>query len=490
MSGLADFLDEGNWNARCSLCNRKRKASELVKNWQGMWRCPEHNEPRQPQDFVRGIPDIQTPPWIQHPSDTGNSVGYLQIEESDTAIDLSELFTDTYTGVDGQLSTDGITTVIVTIVSTGAGTGSGGMGSQTNQVIIDSLTTGTGWPSGVTTVIINVGEGAFVLSYTNDTVGVAFTVNVFPGGSLETAGDELEITGGTDVNVLMEAAAEWTTVDEREAIVDLTVTVTGNVTHLIWGSPWAPTFPNLETFTLVNEATIFGRGGAGGGDDNDAFPDFAQDGAPGEDAITLSGNDIDIDNSAGNIWGGGGGGGFGGLADTAMGTNSSPSNTIDVFAIGGPGGGGAGGLTAAAGTREDINTLTGSCTKSYGRGTTELFDTTGSVSQAGYSATISQTGTNGTAGTSAGPGSGGAPALATGSNSLVCYGGAGGDGGAFGAAGSAGAAATSTSAAPYNANDVFTPGSGGAAGKAIALGGGSVTWIAGNNSTQVKGAVS
>jgi hypothetical protein len=63
--GRADFLEVGDWNAACSMCGRKRKASQMVQNWQGLYRCPEHNEPRQPQDFVRGVPDIQTPAWIQ-----------------------------------------------------------------------------------------------------------------------------------------------------------------------------------------------------------------------------------------------------------------------------------------------------------------------------------------------------------------------------------------------------------------------------------------
>lgn len=68
--GDSDYLRVGDWNASCSMCGRKRKASEMVKNWQGMWRCPEHNEARQPQDFVRGIPDIQTPPWVQQAGTT------------------------------------------------------------------------------------------------------------------------------------------------------------------------------------------------------------------------------------------------------------------------------------------------------------------------------------------------------------------------------------------------------------------------------------
>lgn len=63
--GRADFLDLGNWNAQCSMCGRKRKAGDLVQNWQGLWRCPEHNEPRQPQDFVRAPVDNQLPPFVQ-----------------------------------------------------------------------------------------------------------------------------------------------------------------------------------------------------------------------------------------------------------------------------------------------------------------------------------------------------------------------------------------------------------------------------------------
>lgn len=69
VKGRADYFEPGDWNAACSICGRKRKASQMVQNWQGLWRCPEHNEPRQPQDFVRGIADIQTPPWAQRETD-------------------------------------------------------------------------------------------------------------------------------------------------------------------------------------------------------------------------------------------------------------------------------------------------------------------------------------------------------------------------------------------------------------------------------------
>lgn len=67
--GRADYLELGTWNVACSMCGRKRKANQMVKNWQGLWRCPEHNEPRQPQDFVRNVPDIQSVPFSQPETD-------------------------------------------------------------------------------------------------------------------------------------------------------------------------------------------------------------------------------------------------------------------------------------------------------------------------------------------------------------------------------------------------------------------------------------
>lgn len=86
-----DYLELGSWNALCSMCGRKRKASELVKNWQGMYRCPEHNEARHPQDFVRAVPDVQTPPWVQPQPDFLLLFGVFIVTE---ASDLSVLTPD------------------------------------------------------------------------------------------------------------------------------------------------------------------------------------------------------------------------------------------------------------------------------------------------------------------------------------------------------------------------------------------------------------
>lgn len=65
-----DYFKPGDWNATCSMCGRKRKASQLVRNWQGMYRCPEHNEARHPQDFVRAVKEVLTVPWSQPPADS------------------------------------------------------------------------------------------------------------------------------------------------------------------------------------------------------------------------------------------------------------------------------------------------------------------------------------------------------------------------------------------------------------------------------------
>lgn len=63
--GHADYLDLGNWNAVCFFCGFKFKASELKRHWQGFYVCRGCWEPRQPQDFVRALPDTQFPPWVQ-----------------------------------------------------------------------------------------------------------------------------------------------------------------------------------------------------------------------------------------------------------------------------------------------------------------------------------------------------------------------------------------------------------------------------------------
>ena len=63
--GKADYLELGSWNALCYSCGFKFKASMLKRHWQGYYVCERCWEPRHPQDFVRSVPDVQTPPWAQ-----------------------------------------------------------------------------------------------------------------------------------------------------------------------------------------------------------------------------------------------------------------------------------------------------------------------------------------------------------------------------------------------------------------------------------------
>ena len=61
----SDGYSPGDWNAQCYRCGTKEKASRMEKQWQGFWVCHECWEPRQPQDFVRAIPDNPSVPWVQ-----------------------------------------------------------------------------------------------------------------------------------------------------------------------------------------------------------------------------------------------------------------------------------------------------------------------------------------------------------------------------------------------------------------------------------------
>lgn len=210
---------------------------------------------------------------------------------------------------------------------------------------------------------------------------------------------------------------------------------------------------------IINNGNILGMGGAGSTGGNvtgDGTATAGTAGLAGGDAIKMGTNDLVIDNTNGNVFGGGGGGGGGGAA----GWDTADKVPFGYAADGSGGGGGQSGLTNSAG----------------GAGPTPSF---GDFKQAGAA---------GTAGTSSANGAGGASqTLATPGGSV--NGGAGGSGGAPGAAGAAGSTGFITGA---GASVTWTSGGGaaGAAGKAVALNSKAITWIAGNNGTQVKGAVS
>lgn len=55
----------GSWNVICDISGFKVKASETVLRWDGLRVIKRFCEERQPQDFVRGVPDDPTVPWTR-----------------------------------------------------------------------------------------------------------------------------------------------------------------------------------------------------------------------------------------------------------------------------------------------------------------------------------------------------------------------------------------------------------------------------------------
>jgi hypothetical protein len=57
--------DSGSWKVICDECGREFKSHELQMRWDGLMVCSGDWEPRQPQDFVHGVADIQAPPYTR-----------------------------------------------------------------------------------------------------------------------------------------------------------------------------------------------------------------------------------------------------------------------------------------------------------------------------------------------------------------------------------------------------------------------------------------
>lgn len=55
--GKKDYFSHGNWNAICDICGQKYKGTELKMQWNNLFTCPTCFEPRNPQDFVKGVRD-------------------------------------------------------------------------------------------------------------------------------------------------------------------------------------------------------------------------------------------------------------------------------------------------------------------------------------------------------------------------------------------------------------------------------------------------
>lgn len=195
-------------------------------------------------------------------------------------------------------------------------------------------------------------------------------------------------------------------------------------------------FPATSYVKVTNNGRVAGCGGdAGDGGDRVGAGTYnnGHNGQDGGDAVSLDEN-VDWDNTTtGQVFGGGGGGAGGGAGQKVN------------FGSAAPGSGGGGGQGDDGGAKGF---------KGSGAG--------------------SGTANDGTAGSESGNGSGGAAS--------PDGGGKGGRGGSWGSSGGNGG----DGGPAHGANG----GNGGSGGRAVKLNGHSINWLAGNNTTQVKGAVS
>jgi hypothetical protein len=352
-----------------------------------------------------------------------------------------------------------------------------------NVSISISTNPGGGTLSGTTTVAAVAGVATFSnLSINN--AGDGYTLAASTSGADSVTSDSFNIatarlvtiTGGSNVDVYTQALAAYADAGTASALYR--VKVTGNVVTMTWDS--GGQFPVGATFRFVPLATIYGIGGLGGISSNSATA--GGNGTAGTNALTLNSKNVSISNGSGNIWGGGGGGGGGG------GANSNGAGQVEV--CGGGGGSGAGGTTRAGG----VTGTGGFKARAVTNSGTPIQDTLGTVSDASGAATLSFISTNGGDGTASGPGAGGAlsagDASTVGGKTISSEGGLGGAGGDFGAVGVAGAVSTGSAVGSGPAFFVANGGTGGAAGKAISLGGGTASFTSGNTAARVKGAVS
>lgn len=58
-------LKLGDWKATCDICGFDFHASDLRKNWRGLYVCKKDFEPREELDFLRGVPDNPNVPWTR-----------------------------------------------------------------------------------------------------------------------------------------------------------------------------------------------------------------------------------------------------------------------------------------------------------------------------------------------------------------------------------------------------------------------------------------
>lgn len=104
--GRADYYADGQWNVICDQCGFKCKSKDIKKQWDGLEVCKRCWEPRQPQDFVRGVMDRQQVPFTRPDVDPTFTPGAQALPLPDNELIMS--FT-----VGGSVSESGLFQVAV-----------------------------------------------------------------------------------------------------------------------------------------------------------------------------------------------------------------------------------------------------------------------------------------------------------------------------------------------------------------------------------------
>ena len=97
--------DRGDWNAICDVCGRQMKASALRQRWDGLKTCQDDWEPRQPQDFVRGVADYQAPPFTR-PEQADSFIPVTIIYDSNGNLPINPVVSQSFVSLKVQLITN------------------------------------------------------------------------------------------------------------------------------------------------------------------------------------------------------------------------------------------------------------------------------------------------------------------------------------------------------------------------------------------------
>jgi hypothetical protein len=78
----------GDYYIECPICSFEYRESQMRRRWDGQLTCIPDWEPRQPQDFVRGVKDVTAPQGLgpRPPTEVFATVEHSGSGEVDTTI--------------------------------------------------------------------------------------------------------------------------------------------------------------------------------------------------------------------------------------------------------------------------------------------------------------------------------------------------------------------------------------------------------------------